>query len=121
MAKATKTAANVVKAAYAKFDAIKKRVRDFDERTSPTEKANVAREILGILPTIREHNGDDAKGVRRVLRSLGHRISDDGYEVKFARPAKRAAKRVKRERANAEANVVTDDTPTSADDTTNAN
>lgn len=99
MATSEKTPASVVKAAYATYAKLRERIAKIGDNTSASEKASIATGLLSVLPTIRRANGDDGKKVRRNLRRLGHYISDDGYDVKFAKPAKRTRK------AKANANV----------------
>jgi hypothetical protein len=99
--------------AHKRLAALRERASKIGENTNAnaSERATICTGLLDVLPTIREANADNGKEVRRILRHLGHRISDSGYEVKFAK-AKRNAKR------NAKANA---DTPPTVDANANAN
>lgn len=106
-----------VKSAYAVFAKCRERITKFGENVSQRDKANVATDLLKVLPTIREANADDGKKVRRTLRKLGHFISRDGYTAKGN---DRKANAKKRERkATTAANVTTNANETPAVDTAN--
>lgn len=116
MATGTKIAKSEVTNAHKRFASLRERASKISDNTNANaaERASICGGLLDVLPTIREDNGDNGKKVRRILRRLGHRISNDGYDVKFAK-AKRVAKRERK------ANATNDAPPAEVTNDANAN
>lgn len=89
------------KRAIARFETVRTNLRKIGDDITDTQRGTFHAELLAVLPTIREHNPDMGKKVRRTLRSLGHFISRDGY-VSKASKRKANAKRERKAKVSAE-------------------